>query len=315
MISIIITSINQYNLNKIKLNIPETIGAEYELIVIDNRENRYSIFQAYNLGVSKAKGDILCFAHEDILFHTNDWGRNVEKHFENDKNLGMIGVVGGDYYPKMPAPWWSNEEVNTHYVNLIQHWRQSVSERNYRKLINEKTTRDYNNPNNLISQQVVAVDGLWFCITKEVSTKVKFDEETFDGFHFYDADISMQVQDSGYKINVIFDVLIEHFSPGSLSKGWFISAQIFSEKWRKKLPVGVENLSVNNVFEIKTLLTYVYWMQSVSFSEKEIKSAILKLLPYLEKENKIIDYWQLKLWSIFGYQLSRYPMYLIKKII
>ena len=315
MTSIIITSVNQTFLKQVKENIEKTIGSEYELVEIDNRENKYSIFQAYNLGVSKAKGDILCFAHEDILFHTNNWGKKVENHFYKNENLGMIGVVGGDYYPKMPAPWWSNEEINTHYVNLIQHWRGNVPERKYRERMSDNKTREYNNPNNANAEDVIAVDGLWFCIRRDLFQSISFDDNTYDGFHFYDADLSMQVYQAGYKTQVVFDILIEHFSPGTLSKGWFISAQVFSKKWSKLLPVGVQNKQYDNTFELKTLLTYAYWMQSAEFPKSDVKNMINYLLPIIKSNYKSIEFWQLKIWSIIGYQYSRIPIYLIKKII
>ncbi len=69
MISLIICSRKSDISNSLKENIERTIGTDYELIVIDNSTNKYSIFSAYNEGVRRSKGDILCFMHEDILYH------------------------------------------------------------------------------------------------------------------------------------------------------------------------------------------------------------------------------------------------------
>ena len=74
LISLIICSRKADISEELKQNIAETIGCEYELCVIDNSRNEYSIFSAYNEGVRRAKGDILCFMHEDVLFRTNKWG-------------------------------------------------------------------------------------------------------------------------------------------------------------------------------------------------------------------------------------------------
>jgi hypothetical protein len=49
------------------------IGCEYESIIIDNSENRYSIFEAYNLGIDKSKYEYLCLMHDDILIYTIEW--------------------------------------------------------------------------------------------------------------------------------------------------------------------------------------------------------------------------------------------------
>ena len=99
MISLIICSRQPDIPQSLKENIAETIGVEYELVVIDNSKNQYSIFQAYNEGVRRAKLSYLCFMHDDILYHSPDWGKKVVEHFE-DKRVGAIGVVGSHYMPR-----------------------------------------------------------------------------------------------------------------------------------------------------------------------------------------------------------------------
>jgi hypothetical protein len=37
--------------------------------------------------------------HDDILFHTNNWGQKVLGHFQDD-NTGIIGVAGCHYFPQ-----------------------------------------------------------------------------------------------------------------------------------------------------------------------------------------------------------------------
>jgi len=68
MISLISCSRNSDISLKLKDNIAATIGCDYELVFIDNSKNSYNIFQAYNEGVSRSKGDILCFMHDDVIF-------------------------------------------------------------------------------------------------------------------------------------------------------------------------------------------------------------------------------------------------------
>lgn len=97
---------NNYLLSALKDNVDSTIGTEviYEIIAIDNSDNKYSIFEAYNIGIKRSKGDFLCFAHENIKFHTNNWGINLLNHFNHDNSLGMIGVAGGSMLPRVSAP-------------------------------------------------------------------------------------------------------------------------------------------------------------------------------------------------------------------
>ena len=70
MLSLIICSRNSDISATLKKNIETTIGINYELIVINNSLNHYSIFEAYNQGIRKSKYQFLCFMHEDILYHT-----------------------------------------------------------------------------------------------------------------------------------------------------------------------------------------------------------------------------------------------------
>ena len=88
MISIIICSRKADISQGLKDNIAATIGCEYELCVIDNSHNEYNIFTAYNEGVSRAKGDILCFMHEDVKYISNGWGEKVYKSIQNNVNIG-----------------------------------------------------------------------------------------------------------------------------------------------------------------------------------------------------------------------------------
>ena len=60
MISIIICSRTPDISRELKQNIATKIGCDYELVVIDNSSNGHSIFSAYNEGVEKAKGELLC---------------------------------------------------------------------------------------------------------------------------------------------------------------------------------------------------------------------------------------------------------------
>jgi len=51
MISIIICSRTASISDELTQNINQTIGIPYELVIIDNSDNLYSIFSAYNEGV------------------------------------------------------------------------------------------------------------------------------------------------------------------------------------------------------------------------------------------------------------------------
>jgi len=164
MISIIVCHREEKLLMQFKKSVKDTIGVPFEYIIIDNKTNQFNIFQAYNIGIKKSKYEILCFSHEDIVFHTKNWGERVVEHFKQEKT-GLIGVLGGNAFPNCPASWWNNTFINDHLINYIQHWREGFEPKNDLKLKpvnnNPRITRDYQNPENSNRSKAVAIDGVW----------------------------------------------------------------------------------------------------------------------------------------------------------
>ncbi|MCJ8166335.1 glycosyltransferase family protein [Pontibacter sp. E15-1] len=307
MISIVVCSRSKVLLENLKNDIEHSIGVQYELIVIDNSNNEYDIFKAYNLGVHQCKGNIICFSHEDVKFHSKNWGQKVHNHFKDD-DVGMIGVVGCTALPKVPAPWWNNQMINYHLINLIQCWGdRQIPDGGYRKTFCEGKTIDYNNPEPKINlHEAVTLDGLWFCIRKDLFSNISFDELTCPGFHCYDIDISLQVGQFK-KVAVVYDILIEHFSLGTLSQGWFLASLAFNKKWEGSLPKVLNNYDKQTYiqYEIECLLTFAYWMQSANFNDALIKETIKYYLILIERNNSL-EYSILKRWSKYGYTLTRF---------
>lgn len=241
-----------------ELNISETIGIEYELIVIDNSNNKYSIFEAYNIGIKKSKYSNLCFAHEDIIIKSQNWGEIICSKLTNPE-IGFLGVAGGKLMPRVPASWSAYGVVK----NFIQ---SDLSKNN--KSIHEYKTPDTNT--DLV--EVCLLDGVFFCARKEIFNTISFDEKTFKGFHVYDIDICLQAKQMGLKNYVIFDVLIEHFSHGFRSKEWVSNLLLLEMKWRKHLPMGAIDLGKEELIRIdkKCLSSLQKRMVRLGFTLKEV---------------------------------------------
>ena len=226
MISLIICSRNPIISEDLKQNIESTIGTNYEFVVVDNSLNNYSIFAAYNKALTIAKGDLLCFMHEDILYRTNNWGQKLESYFNAYERVGMVGVAGGHYLPDMPAAWWDTE------MRSGQLLQGSVVDGEY-KIIEEESWLEYkSNPT-----RVVSVDGLWMCFRKELFNDIRWDDHVFNGFHSYDTDISLQVWKAGYEVHIFWDILIEHKSVGKAQTEFYNSLDLLYEKWHNDLPM------------------------------------------------------------------------------
>ena len=244
MISLIICSRTGCLSDTLTANIQATIGVPYETIVIDNAENHYSIFEAYNIGVSKSSYPILCFMHDDIEYHTQNWGQNVLTHF-NDEQTGAIGIAGSPYVPAMPGSWWGGGLVNQHLL---------VSE-NGKLMVADKLADGVSSA----KKPVITLDGVWICIRKDLFTKISFDGLAYKGFHFYDTDIALQVYSAGYSIFCVYDILVFHLSNGKMDKSWIENALVFNKKWRHALPLSCTDLNYGERknAEFKTLNEFI----------------------------------------------------------
>ena len=235
MISIIICSRTSKIDSVLSENIKNSIGCNYELIIIDNTKSQYSIFEAYNIGILKSKNNLLCFLHDDIFIHTNNWGAILVDIFNNNAEIGLIGVAGAKVKTKMPSGWWDCPH-NQKAANLIQHFS-----------IERKVTWDYGfeQENNV---EVAVIDGVFMAMRKNET--IQFDSK-MKGFHNYDLSISLNFKKNGHKIIVTNQILIEHFSLGNLDANWLKSIVKFHKVYSKYLPLNIE--LANNSKEMKEL--------------------------------------------------------------
>lgn len=224
MISLIICSRKPNISEGLKKNLQDMLGLEYEVIIVDETLHDQSIFKAYNYGIDHAKYDILCFMHDDILFHTPQWGHVLMEHL-NDHTVGFIGVAGGTLVPRVPAQW----SFGKHFGRILQ----------YNKKLGYSEMLDSTSFIDCTSQAVVALDGVFLACRKEVAKKIRFDEQTFKGFHCYDIDICLQAHVLGFENRVINNLLLEHFSRGKLNRHWVESQLILWRKWRSRMPAMV----------------------------------------------------------------------------
>lgn len=256
-------------------NINSSIGVENEIIVIDNSENRYSIFEAYNLGVQTSCGEILCFMHDDVKFHTANWGIKVQDHF-SDTQTGAIGIAGSPYVSIMPGSWWANGLINENIIIKKEGGHDTLSKYSDNLTSNKKP--------------VVVLDGIFICIKKELFDVIKFDTITYDGFHFYDIDICLQISKMQKHLYCIYDISIEHFSQGNVNQNWIENAFKTNKKWKKQLPLSKIKLNWSQKFEIeiRTLKEFIEILISNGYSKK--KSYIIGLQKILSYFPRLLRY-------------------------
>ena len=229
MISIVVCSTNPDLLETLKLNIEQTVGTKYELIVHDNRENKIGLCAVYNALAQTAQFDLLCFVHEDIIMHTHGWGEKLIELLLNPE-IGLVGISGAVYKSNYPGTW-STCDRSLYRTNAIQHFVNL-----------EQPVISKINPGNSSSSLVAVIDGVFMATRKDVFNQIGFDEDLLKGFHGYDSDFSLSVGQH-YKVVVSNEILLEHLSQGNLSAEWLASSLLVHEKWKHMLPVKVEEIA------------------------------------------------------------------------
>ena len=228
MISCIISSVSNSFLNQVTESIKATIDVPFEVIAINNRKGEKGICEVYNNGAEKAKYPFLCFLHEDVLFETQGWGKNALKHFEDNTQLGMIGVAGCKIKSDIISSWFI-PETNSPSPNRYNYKASS-------KKSPDITTSMYMNPDEEILSEVVCLDGVFLLTQKNIWEKYKFDETLLRHFHGYDLDFSLHIQQH-FKIAVAYDILLTHVSDGYANDAWVKETFKVYIKWKNKLPL------------------------------------------------------------------------------
>lgn len=222
MFSIIVCSIKPELATALERNIASTIGVPFEFIAIDNRGTKKGICAVYNEGAQRAKYDYLCFAHEDILFHSQNWGNLIATKLA-EQDCGVIGFAGGISKFPLPYGWFS----------IPKHACENLIQGDDRKLQPIKV--QYNCKDDF--SKVVTLDGLCHFVRRDVWEKNRYDEATFPLFHSYDTDFSTSVFVNGHINYVCNNVIIEHFSCGKFGHIWFESEKAYLKKWGNHLPL------------------------------------------------------------------------------
>ncbi|MDR7130093.1 hypothetical protein J2X69_002440 [Algoriphagus sp. 4150] len=211
MLSIIICSANKEYLTNLKVNISETVGCDFEILAYPNEKGTKGICEVYNQGIKEANYGLLCFMHEDIHIRTQNWGTRVFEIFSKTPSLGLLGVAGGDYKSLAPSSWYNFEApanfAGKKYINLLQGY----------KLENKEPIHELNNPKGQQLSTVACVDGVWMCTRKSIAQEIKFDESRLKGFHGYDLDYSLAINNIGMEASVTYATLNNYIRNGSPS--------------------------------------------------------------------------------------------------
>ncbi len=233
MISVLICSINVDLLNQVTENIKKTIGSKFEILHFDNKNGSRSLCEVYNKLANRAAYPYLCFIHEDILFTTINWGKEVEHIFYSDREIGLIGIAGCKYKSNFFSGWFSGVK--------------ELDCANYTHQYSDGLEKVKLSPDGTNLHEVVCIDGVFMCCRKEVWLNNNFDEDLLKGFHFYDIDFSLRIA-KDFKVVVTYQLELIHItSGGDYGNNWVAEAIKYHKKTNIDLPFSKIPVSIKFV--------------------------------------------------------------------
>lgn len=181
----------------------------YEIIPILNYTNQYSASQALNLGIDKARSNIVVLCHQDVLFY-EDWVdllfERIEEVEKTTKKWGVLGTAGITK---------RDDTVGVvHNIKGDLQWQATKRAKVY---------------------PVQTVDE--HCMIIRKNSGLRFDEKNFNGFHFYGPDICLDASDKGFTNFGILCPLAHVSASGSLISGkkeFMRLLNNLAKKWQSK---------------------------------------------------------------------------------
>ncbi|MFM9916971.1 MAG: glycosyltransferase [Rhizobacter sp.] len=210
-ISVIVCSINDVKFERMAGTYARLLASvPHEIIRIPDAK---SLCEGYNRGIEQSSGSVLVFSHDDIDILTPDFASRLLAHLRRHDLVGVVGTTRMAGLSWIGGGWPHGQGRVVHFDRSIGRYEMTV----YR--VAEASTSG-----------VQAFDGLFFAARREALDRVRFDAQTFDGFHAYDIDFSFSAHLAGLHLAVCNDILIAHDSRGNFDERYRHYAEKFSLK-------------------------------------------------------------------------------------
>lgn len=141
-----------------------------------------SMTSGYNEAMNSSDAKYKVYLHQDVLITNKNFIYDILSVFE-DKNVGMLGVVGNTSLPESGCPWefGENERIGEACMDHILFSEHKVF---------SKVQPPY--------QEAIVLDGLLMATQYDIPWR----EDLFKGWHLYDCSQSIEFQKAGYKVVV-----------------------------------------------------------------------------------------------------------------
>ena len=175
-----------------------------------------SIFSAYNevLDALAPRDDLeaIILLHEDLEIVDSDFCGKVRRRLA-EPDVAVVGVVGATGVTSLA--WWEGSGRG--------------------RCLESRGLVDFGGGRH----DVDSVDGLLLVLSPWAARNLRFDEDTFTGFHGYDADICFQARAAGKRV-VVDEIAVVHHTKGGYGDRDAYAAcdRAFRSKWGLEQSAG-----------------------------------------------------------------------------
>jgi glycosyltransferase involved in cell wall biosynthesis len=182
----------------------------FELIGVHDAR---SLAEAYNRVIPHARGEIIVLCHDDIEILNPDFVLRLKEHL---RRFDVVGVAGTDRV--IGAKWMAAGPP--HLFGQVVY---PMPDGSFQLDI-------YGAPRRIVGG-IEGLDGVLIAVRRSAFQRLRFDEQTFDGFHGYDLDFSLTARALGMRLAVACDINVLHASSGQFDKVWEVYEDRFVKKW------------------------------------------------------------------------------------
>jgi hypothetical protein len=219
MVSFVICSIDPAKFAAVKQNIALRMAAEpHEVIGVHDAK---SLAEGYNRGAARARGETIVFCHDDIEILNPDFAQRLRQHLDR---FDVLGVAGTD---RLVTAKWTDSGP--------PHVYGQIANPNLPNL--DFTVTFFSTPPRVVGH-MQALDGVLLAVRRAVLETVRFDAETFDGWHMYDVDFTFRAYLAGLQLGVCGDLHVLHGSRGDFGENYQAAARRLEAKHAGKLVLG-----------------------------------------------------------------------------
>lgn len=214
--------------------------------VLAYANNRDGLCRVIRDAFRRADGRYLAFVHDDVSFgRAPGWARALARVLDRQPRYSILGVAGASILQE--NGYWYNEQVSCGHV-----WHAADGEAHLTRF-----AMPHEDP-----LPAAALDGFFLFARTDAVRRLELDDARFDGFHFYDMELSIRARLAGLELAVTDAVDLEHRSRGCFGADWERYRRAFVERYRGHLPLCA--LSPSDLFPFRDFSKRVAASRSVA---------------------------------------------------